>query len=502
MRTSGFLHYSKPLASPPPRPDLPTSPGDAHRAGPGTTPATVCAGRATGPSAPYDASVSPVRMSRRTARIIPLAYVGATGVGTGLLMLPMATAPGERTGLITAAFHAVSALCITGLATVDTGTHWTRFGHVVLMVLIQLGGLGIVTLATMLALVIAGKVGLSGTLVASSELHADRMGEVWKLPRRIALAMLAIEAALALVLTLRFQTYLANWPEAIWYGSFHAVSAFNNAGFSLFGDSLSSFINDPWLTFPICAAIVLGGLGFPVVFELTRRGRMRRPSHWSIHTRMTVWGTVVLLAAGISLFALFEWNNPATLGPLPVGGKLLGALGGGVFPRTAGFNSIDYAQASEHTIALNYLLMFIGGGSAGTAGGIKVGTFVILFAAIRAEIIGEPQTVMAHRSIPFATIRQALTVILLGFTAVSVATALLLFDTRFTLAEVLFECISAFGTVGLSLGLTPQLPAESLVVLMVLMFLGRVGTISVAAALSVHQRHRRYRLPEERPIVG
>ncbi|MFV0452586.1 MAG: TrkH family potassium uptake protein [Propioniciclava sp.] len=441
-------------------------------------------------------------MSRSPARIIPLTYLGTTVAGTALLLLPASTAPGEHTDLISAAFHAVSALCITGLSTVDTGTHWTMFGQGVLMLLIQLGGLGIVTLATMLALVVTGKVGLSGTLVASNELHVEKIGDVWRLPRRIAIAMLSTEAVLALLLTLRFQHYFHDWPKAVWYGSFHAVSAFNNAGFALFSDSLSGFITDPWLTMPICAAIVLGGLGFPVFFELTRRGRLRRPGHWSIHTRMTVWGTVTLLTVGIALFALFEWNNPATLGPLPASGKLLGALGGGVFPRTAGFNSIDYAAASEQTIALNYLLMFIGGGSAGTAGGIKVGTFVILFAAIRAEIVGEPQTVMAHRGIPFETIRQALTVVLLGFAAVSVAAALVLFDTRFTLSEVLFECISAFGTVGLSLGITADLPAESLVILMTLMFLGRVGTISVAAALSLNQRHRRYRLPEERPIVG
>lgn len=417
-------------------------------------------------------------------------------------MLPISTQSGERTDPLTAAFHAVSALCITGLSTVDTGTHWSLFGQFILMLLIQLGGLGIVTLATVLALIVTGRVGLSGTLIASDELHARKIGDAWRLPRRIAATMLVTEAILAVILTLRFQHYFHDWARSGWYGAFHAVSAFNNAGFALFQNSLTGFVEDPWLTVPICLAIILGGLGSPVFFELIRRGRFRHPDHWSVHTRMTVWGTVALLVFGIGLFALFEWNNPATLGALPPAGKVLGALGGGVFPRTAGFNSIDYGQATEQTIALNYLLMFVGGGSAGTAGGIKVGTFVILFAAVRAEIVGEPQTVVAHRSIPNASIRQALTVVLLGLASVAVGAAILLFDTRFTLAEVLFECISAFGTVGLSMDVTPHLPPLSLITLMVLMFLGRVGTISVAAALAVNVRHRRYRLPEERPIVG
>lgn len=439
---------------------------------------------------------------RSPARVVPLAYLAATAAGTGLLLLPISTAPGQQTDLIQASFHAVSALCITGLATVDTSTHWSSFGQTVLLILIQLGGFGIVTLATVLALVVTGKVGLRGSLIARNELRAEKIGDVWRLPRRIAGAMLLIEGVLALILAARFQFYFDDWGRSLWYGIFHSVSSFNNAGFALFGDNLMGFVGDPWLIVPICGSIVMGGLGFPVFFELTRPGRLRRPNSWSVHTRMTIWGTVVLLVGGIALFAAFEWSNPNTLGGLDLSGKLLASLGGGVFPRTAGFNSIDYGQASEQTIALNYLLMFIGGGSAGTAGGIKVGTFVILFAAIRAEILGESQTVWAQRSLPHETIRQALTVVLLGLGTVAVATALLLFDTRFTLAEVLFECISAFGTVGLSMDLTPKLPPESLVVLMILMFLGRVGTISVAAALATNQRKRRFRLPEERPIVG
>jgi Trk-type K+ transport system membrane component len=214
-----------------------------------------------------------------------------------------------------------------------------------------------------------------------------------------------------------------------------------------------------------------------------------------------VLGTLILLVIGTLGFAVFEWNNPDTLGSMPVGDKLLASVAGGVFPRTAGFNSVDYGAVSEPTLGLNYLLMFIGGGSAGTAGGVKVGTVGIVIAVVIAELRGENQVVVSHRAIPASVVRSALTVIVLGAAAVVVGTVLLAED-RFSLQQVLFEAVSAFGTVGLSTGITPQLRPESLTVLMVLMYVGRVGTISAATALAVRARHRHYQLPEEHPIVG
>lgn len=261
------------------------------------------------------------------------------------------------------------------------------------------------------------------------------------------------------------------------------------------------FVGDAGIVVPICLATILGGIGFPVLFELAR-WRTRGPSHWPAHARLTIYGTLVLLGVGILAFALFEWQNPDTIGAMPIGDKLLASLAGGVFPRTAGFNTIDYGAASESTIFSSYLLMFIGGGSAGTAGGVKVGTVGIVIATVVAEMRGEDQVVVAHRAIPNMVQRSAMAIILLGGVAVSLATLLIVVDERFTLQEVLFETISAFGTVGLSTGITPLLSPESLVVLMVLMYVGRVGTISVGTALAVRARHRRYRLPEEQPIVG
>lgn len=224
--------------------------------------------------------------------------------------------------------------------------------------------------------------------------------------------------------------------------------------------------------------------------------------NWTIHLRLTIFGYVLLFIAGIVLFGAFEWNRPETLGPLSFGGKILGALGGGVFPRTAGFNSIDYGAATPETLMVTNILMFIGGGSAGTAGGIKITTFLVLGFAMWNEVRGREHVTIAHRSISSSTQRQALTVALLGVGVVILGTLLLLMSTDYSLEKVLFETISAFGTVGLSTGITYNLPPTAEWVLMALMFAGRIGTVTVASAIALASRPRLFQLPEERPIIG
>lgn len=429
-------------------------------------------------------------------------YLGAIAFGTGLLMLPAATVDGRSPRVLDAAFTAVSAICITGLVTVDTPTYWSTFGQSIILLLIQIGGFGIVTLATVLTLVTTGRISLQGSLLASEELHQRSLSKTLALPARIAAVMLGFEVVVAAVLTFGFRPHVDSWGAAVWFGVFHSVSAFNNAGFALFSDNLIGFAGDPVVIVPICVAVVAGGLGFPVLLEMGRRWRKGGRWTWSTHTRLTLYGTAVLLVGGMVIFALAEWDNPQTLGPMTVEGRLWASLAGGVFPRTAGFNSIDYGVASEPTLVLYSLLMFIGGGSAGTAGGVKVGTIVIIVVTVLAELRGESQVVVAHRAIPAPVQRSALTVVMLGIVTVVVGTSFIVSVERFTLQQVMFEAISAFGTVGLSMGITPHLRPESLVVLMLLMYLGRVGTISVATALAVRARHRHYQLPEEQPIVG
>ncbi|MET3919450.1 potassium transporter TrkG [Arthrobacter sp. UYEF20] len=430
-----------------------------------------------------------------------MAFLAVIILGAGLLMLPASRTGTGADTVITAFFTSVSAVCVTGLVTVDTATFWTPFGQGIILGLVQVGGFGIMTLATLLALLVRKSIGLRGQLVAQSETHTLNFGDVRAVLFRVARIMAAFEAATALVLTARFWiAYDDNLATALWHGAFHAVSAFNNAGFGLYSDNLIGFADDPWIIVPICGAVIAGGLGFPVLIQLFRRNT--RIKNWSVHLRLTIYGTILLLVVGISLFAAFEWNRPETLGPLSLGGKVVASLAGGVFPRTAGFNSIDYGAASPDTLMVTNILMFIGGGSAGTAGGIKITTFLVLFFAIWNEIRGRDQVTIAHRSISSSSQRQALTVALLGVAAVISGTLLLLMFTHYSLEKVLFESISAFGTVGLSTGITYNLAPGAQWVLMALMFTGRIGTITVASSLALSSRPRLYQLPEERPIIG
>ncbi|MBA2574620.1 MAG: TrkH family potassium uptake protein [Nocardioidaceae bacterium] len=435
------------------------------------------------------------------ARIVPVAFLTVVIVGTLLLLLPAATPGPERASFLAASFTSVSAVCVTGLTTVDTATYWTPFGQAVILLLIQVGGFGIMTLATLLGLLISGRMQLRTSLIAQRETRSVNIGDVGDILRRVAVTMLAFETVIAVILTGRFRMrYDDHWGQALWHGGFHSVSAFNNAGFALYSDNLIGFVDDAWIAFPICVAIIAGGLGFPVLFELRRRVRDLRS--WSVHTRITVYGSAVLLLIGTLGFLAFEWSNSGTLGPLSPWGKIVAGITGGVVPRTAGFNSVDYGQITPETMAVNYFLMFVGGGSAGTAGGIKVTTFFLLAYVIWSEVRGEPDTDIAHRRIGSATQRQALTVALLGLGVIAIGTMIILTVTDYALDVVLFESISAFATVGLSTGITPDLPAAAQLTLMALMFVGRVGTITVASALALNTRHRHYRLPEERPIVG
>lgn len=437
------------------------------------------------------------------ARVVPAVYLVGIAIGTILLSFPAATSTGESAPLLHAMFTAVSAISITGLTTVDTASFWSPIGQFMIMMLIQVGGFGIVTLASLLTMLATGRISLQGSLVAGQELRRRNVGDVLRVPKVIAVVMLTVEALTAAALTPAFRPHTDSWAGAAWLGVFHAVSAFNNAGFALFSDNLISFAGEPAIILPIALAVVLGGLGFPVLMEVGRRLRNRRKHDgWSTNARLTILGTAALLVIGALVFALAEWNNPETLGMLPWDDRLLAVLAGAVFPRTAGFNIIDYGAAAEPTLGLYYGLMFIGGGSAGTAGGVKIGTIGIILATVVAELRGETQVVVGHRAIPAATQRAALAVVMLGLTTVALATFFIVAYDRYTLQQVLFETISAFGTVGLSTGITPHLRPLSIVVLMLLMYLGRVGTVSVAAALAIRARHRHYVLPEEQPIVG
>ena len=438
----------------------------------------------------------------RPAAAVVAGFALAVGIGSVLLMLPVATEDGTPAGLVTALFTAVSAVCVTGLVVVDTPTFWSGFGELAIVVMIQVGGIGIMTLATLLGLLIARRVGLRMQLTAQAETKALGLGDVRRVVVRVLAVSLVIEAATAAILVTRFALFYAEPPvRAMYLGVFHAVSAFNNAGFALFSDSMMSFATDPWICLPMGMATILGGVGFPVLFEVGRRLR-GRSTRWSLHLRVTVITYAVLLVVGVAAFLLGEWDNPGTLGPVNVGGKIVIGIFHGIQPRTAGFNSVDVARLDPSTLLITDVLMFIGGGSAGTAGGIKVTTFALLAFVMLAEVRGEPTVHVLGRRLPSAVQRQALTVALAAVGLVMVSTVTLLEISRFGLDAVLFETVSAFATVGLSTGITDDLPTAGKLLLAALMFLGRLGPITLASALALREHERRYELPEERTIVG
>lgn len=439
---------------------------------------------------------------RRPGMVVVVGFAAMIAVVTLLLLLPAAAEAGQGTTFREALFTATSAVCVTGLTVVDTPSHWSTFGELVIMGGVQLGGLGFMTSASLLALTVARRLGLRTRVLAAAETRSVGLGEVGRVVRGVALVSLAVELAVALVLALRFRIgYGYSLGRTAYEGIFHAVTAYNNAGFALYRDNLIGFATDPWICLPISVAVVVGGLGFPVLLELRRE--LGTPSLWSVHTKITLLGYALLLVAGTLAFAAFEWRNPRTIGPLDVPGKLLVALfSGGVQPRTAGFNSVDYAGVDETSLLVTDILMFIGGGAGGTAGGIKVTTFLVLLFAILAEVRSDPAVDAFGRQIPAAVLRQALAVALLAVALVVGATLALLAITDLDQDLVLFEAVSAFATVGLSTGITASLPAAAQYVLIVLMFAGRLGPVTVATALAVREHRKLYRLPEERPIVG
>lgn len=434
-------------------------------------------------------------------RIVLLGFICAIIVGTGLLYLPAATTAHQSAPLLTAFFTAVSAVCVTGLAIVDTGTYWSFFGQAVIMLLFQIGGFGIMTVATLLGLMINRSLRLKTRLIAQTETRNLSAGDLRSIVRLIFTLTMITEGLIAATLFLNFKfRYDQGLFEALWNGVFHAASAFNNAGFALYDNGLMPFSSDLLMLTAIMLAILIGGIGFPVLFDLKQR--LSNKLHLSLHSKITLAGSAILLVAGTVLILMFEWDNPATLGAMDTADKVLNAVFASVSSRTAGFNAVDIGAMEKETWSVHFLLMFVGGGSAGTAGGVKVGTFFILLLLVTAEIQGRRDVTAFGRRISSQVQREAITVLVLGSAVVVAGTWIVLASTDFPTGQVIFEVVSAFGTVGLSTGITANLPPVAQITLTILMLVGRVGTITVAAALAMKGIKIGFRYPEERPIVG
>ncbi len=418
-------------------------------------------------------------------------------------MLPWASASGQSAPWLVALFTATSAVCVTGLAVVDTGTYWSQMGQGLVMALIQVGGFGMMTSAALMGLLIGQRMKLRTRLLLQSETHALSMGDVRSVMRIVLLVTLICEGVVALWLSLRFAATMdLDWSQALWHGTFHSVSAFNNAGFSTWPDNVMRHVTDGWVLAPLMLAIVMGGLGFPVLTELWTN-RRRRNARWSIHTTLTIWGSMALVLLGTVSLWLAERSNAQTLGSMDLGDQWLAALFTSVSARTAGFNALDIGAMETESLVLHYVLMFIGGGSAGTAGGVKVTTFFLVLLIVWTEIRGRADVEFRGRRIGSPVQRQALSILVLSGLTVSLGLlAIVPMVSHIPLEKLMFEVVSAFSTVGLSTGITADLPPGAQGVLIALMYAGRVGVVTLALALAINQVPRAYRFPEEKPIVG
>lgn len=434
------------------------------------------------------------------ARLAVSVFAGIIACLAALLSLPIAT-PAGRPGasIVDALFTATSAACVTGLTTVDTATAWSPFGQAVIIIGAAIGGLGIMTLASLLSFAVSRHVGLTQRMLAASE-NQSQLGDVASLLKAVIYTALSVEGVLALILLPRFLTLGQDLPHALWYAVFMAASIFNNAGFVIMPEGLAPYASDWWMCLPIVVGTAVGAVGFPVILDVMRHPRT--PRLWTLHTKLTLSTYLALAVISSVTIAAFEWNNPNTYGAQPVSGRVLTALVNGVNARSSGLSTIPTEHMNEATWFLQDALMFIGGGSASTAGGIKVSTFAVLLLAIAAEARGDQDIEAFGRRITLSTVRLSVAVAFIGAAIVGVSTLVLLQISELSLDRILFEVISAFATVGLSTGITPMLPVAGKYVIIVLMFVGRVGTMTAASALAMRERRRVIRMPAERPLIG
>jgi potassium uptake TrkH family protein len=432
---------------------------------------------------------------------VVVAFVALIAFGTVLLSLPMAWAGPGSADPVTALFTATSAVCVTGLVVVDTGTAWTGFGQFVILGLIQIGGFGIMAIGSLLVLLFSRRIGLRQRLLTGTETGLVSPTEVRRLIRSIAVVTAVVESTVSLLIAIRLVLLDGFGPgRALVWGVFHAISAFNNAGFALWSDSLTGFVTDVWMMVVVGTTVIIGGLGFPVLSDLG--DHWRRPRSLTLHSRLTLATTLVLLVGATVVIVALEWSNPATLGALAPGERLVAGAFQALTPRTAGFNSIDYGLVEPATLLVTDGLMLIGAGSASTGGGIKVTTFAVLGFVVIAELRKDADVTLMGRRVSFDVVRQALAVALLAVGTVIVATIFLLVVAPIAPDDALFEAVSAFGTVGLSTGVTAELPTTAQLGLVLLMLVGRVGPVTAGVSFLFRRRLRRFRYPEEGLIVG
>ncbi|MFH1312285.1 MAG: potassium transporter TrkG [Candidatus Eisenbacteria bacterium] len=452
-----------------------------------------------------DANRVIARLNLSASQLVLLSFAFAISIGTLLLLLPRATTTGISMPFIDALFTAASATCVTGLIVVDTGTYFSRFGQGIILFLIQLGGIGIMSLVAFSAVVMGRGIGMRQRAVMKDILSSDLIGEVTGLLRNIVLITGLCELAGVLILSRLWARDFASPFTTFYYSLFHSISAFCNAGFSLFMDSLEGFAGRVDVIMVFIVLIVIGGLGFTVVSNLASclvsiAKRRRAGPRLSLHSRMVLVATGILLSFGTLAFYLFEANK--SIASMPAAQRMLSAFFTSVTARTAGFSTTTMGAIATPGALIVILLMFIGASPGGTGGGIKTSTIAVMVATIRSILRGRPSVEVFKRAIPQDVVNKAICVVILSLGLILISVIIISVAEEQPLTEVLFESVSAFGTVGLSRGLTRDLTTTSKIVIILTMFFGRIGPLTLGLAIRQRMRDSSYSYPAERVMIG
>ncbi len=434
------------------------------------------------------------------ASILFVGFLGLILLGTCLLMIPAATSDRHHLSFIDALFEATSAVCVTGLAVVDTGTTFTLFGQLILLVLIQVGGWGFMTIGILMFIVLGKKIGLQQRLILKESLNAFSLQGVIALVQRVVLITLAVEGIGALILAIRWSQEMS-WGRAIYYGIFHSVSAFNNAGFGLEPDNLSKWVGDLTVNIMITSLFIIGGTGFFVIADIFRKRNIRK---FSLHTKIVLVSTILLNVVSTLIIFALEYHNPHTLGELSMGDKWWAAYFQGVVPRTAGFNTVDIGALTLPSKVYMMGLMFIGAAPGSTGGGIKITTFVLILFALWSVLTNKEEINVFRRRIPKSLVYRAFSITTSGIIFVSIIFFLLTITEKgVDMATLLFETFSASGTVGLSANFTGDLSPIGRILITVMMFIGRVGPLTIGFVLAIRSnKQAKIRYAEEKILIG
>ncbi|MBC8591270.1 TrkH family potassium uptake protein [Wansuia hejianensis] len=419
-------------------------------------------------------------------------------LGAILLNLPIATQSGESIGFINALFTSASSVCVTGLVVVNTAEFWSLFGQVVIIVLIQMGGLGFMTMATVVALVLGKKIRLKERLIIKEQLNQESMSGLVRLTKYVIYVTFAIELVGAILLSIRFIP-IYGLGKGIWFSIFHAISAFCNAGFDIIGNNMVPFVGDNIVNLTIAALIILGGLGFSVYADCYRNKKFNK---LSLHSKLVITITAILLILGTVLFFIIEHNNPLTLDKLSLQDKVLASFFQSTVTRTAGFNSVNLEVIEDTSAFLMIILMFIGGSPGSTAGGIKTTTFGTIVLSTMSTIKGEKDVEVFNRRISDDIVKRSLSIVTISLTWIAIVSFILTLTEEAGFLELLFETTSAFATVGLTRGVTPNLSNIGKLIISLTMYIGRVGPLTMAFAFKHRRTHKQYRNAEGNIIVG